>query len=206
MAGVDQPHESLFTSPAVDSTVDYYQRKTAGRCTKTGCTHDRSTDSQLCRRHLAKHRRAARLSARRLRRARRDNGLCASPGCETRCETWYCPACAIQHQHIPSPTIDSTIDSRTTQQRDVWRDDANGWHRFRGRGKRGAPPIDANDESDLRMILEAIQQKTKALTYARSPEVQQLGRITKQAALNEVAKLFTHASRGLDDIIDRLRK
>lgn len=56
------------------------------------------------------------------------------------------------------------------------------------------------------MILVAIQRGTEGLAYARSAEVAELGRITRQAALNEAAALFAHAARGLDDLVDRLRK
>lgn len=102
--------------------------------------------------------------------------------------------------------MDRAVDTAAPQPGGIWRDDANGWHRFRGKGKRGAPPTGANDEGDLRMVLVAIQRGTEALAYARSPEVQELGRITRQAALNEAAALFAHGARGLDDLVDRLRK
>ena len=56
------------------------------------------------------------------------------------------------------------------------------------------------------MILDAIRQGTEGLAYVRSPEVAELGRIMRQDAKNEVAALFAHAARGLDDLVDRLRK
>ena len=209
MPGVLQP-PIQSTSPAVpgavpDRAADYQERKLDRRCTRYRCKAQAVDGSQLCKRHGAADRKANASSHRRLRRERRDAGLCAC-GCGQKSPTWLAPSCAIRLGRVPRSAVPPAVPNRGGRSGGVWRDDADGWNRFRGRGRRGAPPAGANDESDLRMILVAIQRGTEGLAYARSPAVQQLGRISRQAALNESAALFAHAARGLDDLVERLRK
>lgn len=56
------------------------------------------------------------------------------------------------------------------------------------------------------MILDAIRSGIPALAFARSAEVKGQGRVTRQAALDEVAGQFAFAARALDELVDRLRK
>jgi hypothetical protein len=208
MSGVSQPIESPSTGSnrrgnQRPGTGRYYQRKVDGTCTRCG-KEPATEDSLLGERCLARERRRVKRAVRRLRARRKKEKRCR--GCDRKSETARCPACHIRADRIPSTGSNHTGNHPVAEPRGVWRDDANGWHRFRGRGRRGAPPAGANDEGDLRMILVAIQRGTEALAYARSAEVQAMGRITRQAAVNEAAALLGHAERGLEELRDRLRK
>lgn len=197
--------ENRAAGIALTRAGQYLERKAAQQCTRPGCERPLAPGSGLCARHLRKNRRAAARSLAARRSREREAGRCAE-GCGRKSETYRCMPCCIRLGRIPTVGVNRGVNNNPRQPGGVWRDDVNGWNRFRGRGKRGAPPAGANDEFDIRMIFDAIQKGTAQLAYARSPEVQQLGRITKQAELDCAAGYYAHAARGLDDLVDRLRK
>lgn len=89
--------------------------------------------------------------------------------------------------------------------RDEWRKDGDGWERYRGKGKRGAPPQIVSDGQDLQMALATIERGQKALEYAHSRDVKERGRVHRKGAMDEAAAILALASRILDDIVERNR-
>jgi hypothetical protein len=94
-------------------------------------------------------------------------------------------------------------DNGENNAQDQWRRDGDGWARFRGKGKRGAPPQIVSDSQDLDMALSTLERGRKALVYAHSPEVKERGRVQRKGAMNEAAAIIALAARILDEVVDR---
>lgn len=86
---------------------------------------------------------------------------------------------------------------------DPFRRDSDGWRRYRGKGRRGAPGAAVNDEQDLADATKALERGRQALAYARSEEVQSLPRIQKRAVLNEALAHLGLAGRTLGEVTQR---
>jgi hypothetical protein len=136
-----------------------------------------------------------RTSAAALRADRRRRGLCAF--CDRPSVTYRCPVHAIRQGQIP------TVRTPQSVTHDQWRRDGNGWERFRGKGRRGAPTAAANDEADLIEATKALEKGRTALAYAHSPEVKQLGPIQRRAALEAAAAVLRHAAGFVLDVVRR---
>jgi hypothetical protein len=89
---------------------------------------------------------------------------------------------------------------------DPWRKDSDGWNRYRGKGRRGAPGAAVNDAEDLRYALQTLERGAQALAYSRSPEVQELPRIQRRAVVNEALSHLGLAGRTLGDVAARNRE
>jgi hypothetical protein len=182
---------------------DYLARKLEPKCTRPGCDQPPAEDTQLCSRHLAKARRASRLSHRRRRRQRRDAGRCAC-GCGLKSATWYAPACAIRLNRIPASAVNPDVNHQPDQGApDRWRRDNDGWQRFRGRSRRGNPPAGAKDDADLDEMLKLIERARVSYQYARSAEVAKLGTIQRQAAVDEADAIVALIARFADGVLTR---
>lgn len=86
---------------------------------------------------------------------------------------------------------------------DPFRRDSDGWRRYRGQGRRGAPGAAVNDERDLADVTKALDRGRRALVYARSPEVEALPRIQKRAVMNEALAHLGLAGRTLGEVTAR---
>lgn len=185
--------------------MTYLERKTSETplCTYPGCDLPPADDHLQCKGHRAEHRKRARASAQR----RRDQ-LAAAGKC-TQCGTprkpgQRCVVCRARRCRIaPDDAVDNKVDSGGSAQSDQWRKDNDGWARYRGKGRRGAPAAGVNDEQDLRDALKALVAGQKALAYARSPEVQALPRIQRASVRREAAAFLAHAARFLDEVVER---
>lgn len=155
-----------------------------------------------CARCAKRHRRQMRAANRSARSEARAKGLCAYCR-KVKSETYSCAGCVIKRDRVPKKWKEK--QNWAVEGADPWRADNDGWSRFRGRGKRGAPPAQATDDSDLASALDAFEKGRAALLYARSPEVQVLGRIQKRSAMIEATSWLELAARFIDDVTDRCK-
>lgn len=180
--------------------MTYAERQAASRCVYSSrCKRQLADGADLCDRHLKRKRRVQRTSAKEARDNNRTLGLCAF--CPTKSATYRCAACAVKHGQTPSLRVASGVDA--APQSDQWRKDNDGWARYRGKGRRGAPAAGVNDEQDLRDAEKALEAGRKALAYARSPEVQALPRIQRASVRREATAFLAHAARFLDEVVER---
>ena len=152
----------------------------------------------MCPRCLKRHRKRTREAMSALRERRRADGKCAY--CETKSVTYACPTHRIRGGQVPpqwSKPVSSSPDV------DLWRKDGEGFKRYRGRARRGAPGAAVNDEQDLSSAADTLERGRAAMRYARSPEVLALPRIQRRSALNEAVSLLALAARFLDEVVDR---
>lgn len=196
---VIQPDASA-TTPAATRSDRYYGRKADERCTQ--CGRPASGDAQLCARHLRRKRAADRRWRAAARQLERAAGRCAE-GCGRKSATYRCPVCLIRLGRIPTVGVDPGVVIQDTADGDRWRADANGWQRYRGRGRRGKPPAGANDDLDLRYALDAIERGKAGLVYARSDAVKALPRVQRREAMLAAIAHLELASRFLDEVVDR---
>jgi len=140
----------------------------------------------------------------RLRAARVAEGKCG--GCGTpRAPGKRCGVCVVRRKRVPDDGVNGEVNGNEPAGGDPWRKDGDGWARYRGQGRRGAPTAATNDEQDLHAALETFERGRAALIYARSPEVEALPRIQKRSVRDEAAGLLALAARFLDEIVDRNR-
>lgn len=153
----------------------------------------------MCPRCLKRHRKRNRERNAAMKTRRRSEGRCAF--CELKSETYRCPAHRIAHGQVSREWSDAKSSAQPGT--DPWRKDNDGWSRYRGKGRRGAPGAAANDEQDLASAKATMERGAAALRYARSPEVQALPRIQKKGAMAEAVAILELAARFLDDITMR---
>lgn len=110
-----------------------------------------------------------------------------------------CAVCRILRGRVLEGDVNNVVNTPGDQ----WRRDGDGWARFRGKGKRGAPPAAQNDEADLTEALKSLEKGRHALAYAHSAEVKELGPIQRKAARAAAASILAHAARFIDDVVDR---
>lgn len=179
----------------------HYSRKAGEQCTRLGCGAAPVGDAQLCERHLADARESNRQSMRRTRQTRRADGLCAECG-KVKSETYRCAGCAVRLGRIPSTGVDGGVDVEVSEE-ERWRRDNDGWARYRGRMRRGKPPVADTDREDLEYAMRSLQRALEGLAYARRPEVAALPRIQRAAVEAEWVAHVGHAARFCEDIQDR---
>lgn len=199
----NEPCESGELEPVASPPSPYMEKKLAGICTWHRCTREPADGALLCAKHLAKHRKGDAKRKRDVRAARRDAGLCAF--CENKSDTYRCPTCAVKSNMIPRSSVRGSVSPDGGAASDPWRKDGDGWARYRGQGRRGAPTAATNDEQDLHAALETFERGRAALAYAYSPEVAALPRIQRRSVRDEATALLALAARFLDDIVERNR-
>lgn len=141
-----------------------------------------------------------RLRNRKMRADARAKGLCGECR-KVKSETYACAACTVKRGKVPKKWKEK--QDWSAKGSDPWRKDGDGWQRYRGKGRRGAPPAAAGDDSDIASALDALEKGRAALLYARSPEVTALPRIQRKGARDEAVALLALAARFLDDVCDR---
>lgn len=181
----------------------YHERYAAGWCVYGACPRRAEgwpdPTHHHCPRHKAKVQARQRLHRRVQRKQLADAGKCIR--CRKPSPTYRCPGCAIlDGVTLPTGSVSASV---VTTHGDQWRRDNDGWARYRGKGRRGPPPVQVNDDSDIASAMAAIDRGRAALVYARSVEVAQLGRITRKDALQAALSILAHAARFLEDLVDR---
>lgn len=168
------------------------------RCPKKGLPEGEA----MCQRCRRKYRKIGREYQRNLHRERRAGGWCAACG-KVKSTTYRCAGCVVKQGRVPPSIAARKPETKPGGSGDAWRKDNDGWERYRGRGRRGAPGAAVNDDQDLASAADVLDKGRKALRYARSPEVMALPRIQRKGALREATALIALAARFLDDLVDR---
>jgi hypothetical protein len=182
----------------------YYDRKAEGWCVYGACPR-RAQDwpevtHHYCKRHRVKVQAKQSKRVALVRAEAVDQGKCRR--CRKPSETYRCPACAIlDDTKLPTSRVATGVVTAT----DPWRRDKDGWERYRGKGKRGAPPAALNDEADLRRAFEALERGRNAIAYARSAAVAELPRIQKQDALAAAASILAMSAQFTLSVVERNR-
>lgn len=158
-----------------------------------------------CQQHLEEARAAKRAYAKARRERETAAGRCAE-GCGRRTRRHRCEVCSIRYGAIPAKKVEQRVDNGAPSASDQWRADPDGFKRYRGRGRRGAPATGVNDERDLADALDALTKGREGLEYARSPLVQALPRIQRRDAINAATSLLALAARFIDDVVDRNKR
>jgi len=112
--------------------------------------------------------------------------------------------CAVCAARRPERLTVEAVKAKFTQDRgDPFRRDNDGWKRYRGKGRRGAPGAAVNDEQDLRDAIKHLERGTQALAYARSAEVQALPRIQRRAVMDEAVDRLGLVGRAVSEVVQR---
>jgi hypothetical protein len=184
----------------VDSAT-YQTRLESNACTYSeSCGRTPTDDSSLCERHLQKERKRAAAGMKRLFDTRVARGHCGHCGTPRKAGK-RCPRCAAKRGAI---AVDA-LTEKLTVAADTWRKDGDGWERYRGKGRRGPPPITKVADEDLAAAERELAKARAALAYYASPEVQEQGRIAKQGVKNVAIAQLALAARFVDQIVDVLR-
>ena len=180
----------------------YLERQQTGQCAYSKrCKRELAPDSDLCARHLKRERKRKNEANTAARKNNRLLGLCAF--CPAKSESYRCPVCAVKHGQVPTSRVADSVATDSPASPDPFRRDGDGWRRYRGKGRRGAPGAAVNDEQDLADATKALERGRQALAYARSPEVEALPRIQKRAVLNEALAHLGLAGRTLGEVTSR---
>lgn len=188
-----------MSNETAETTSRYMALKAATKCIRCSRKLPAEHDHQVCPKCLPRHKWHAKMGMRALRRARRNDGQCAA--CGIKSETYRCAACSTKAGRVPKDGGYPQGEAQRTD--DQWRRDANGWARYRGKGRRGAPTAAANDDQDLESALDALVKGRKALAYARSPAVRAMPRIQRNGVMGAATSLIALAARFLDDVVER---
>lgn len=180
----------------------YFERKAAGLCTRCGAPA--VVDGQFCQAHRDAQLASNRASKDRVRSEFRAAGRCAA-GCGVKCETYRCAGCAVKYDRLPSTGgvgggVGASIDANHVTQ---WRQDSDGYERYRGQLHRGKPTTALLDAQDLAHAEEQLRRGKAGLIYAHSPEVQALPKSQRVAAIAEALGLLALGGRFLDEVLDR---
>lgn len=169
------------------------------RCTR--CPAEVPPGEDLCGPCREDHRARCRKAMRAARARRRAAGQCLY--CRRPSDVVRCAACKIAQGRVPKPTTGDYPGDYPAQ--DKFRADANGWKRYRGRGRKGPPSIAAQDEHDLAAAAAQLERGREAARYARSAAVTALPRIQRVAAHSAAADELALAARLAGEVVDRLR-
>lgn len=177
-------------------------RKAEGWCVYGACPRRAAgwpdPHHAMCDRHRVKVQRSQRRWAATNRSALREAGKCQ--GCRKPSQTYRCPACRIeQGSNLPPTGGDAGVDTK----QDQWRQDANGWRRYRGKGQRGAPAASISDDSALQTAAHQLEKGRIALAYAHSPGVAKLGKLSRDSARAAAAAVIAGAVRFCDDVVSK---
>lgn len=188
---------------------DYYERKVAGACTRTGCPEPAHDDLGLCLPHLQD----ARDRKSKLRDARRNAGKCVDCGRQApkrrkpkRGERRFkarCRKCARgnkrelrgNNQHAPrSSGIVTKLEVDAAHPEGRLR------QRYIGQGRRGRA---TKAEESRRDIGEAIKTLERARELAEALDDPRLSKLEKRSREDEVVALVKLAERFSDEVVDR---
>jgi hypothetical protein len=145
--------------------------------------------------HHQKRKASVRRAQGKVRRARVALKKCVDCGEDTKHRR--CPTCLIK-QRRPRKVVSNRVSKQS-----AWREDGDGWSRYRGMGKRGQPAASITDAADVRYAIQSLTKAGEALAYAHSLSPDQHTKAqrntAKQAALAQVA----HAGRFIDELLER---
>jgi len=182
--------------------LTYLDRKTAEPplCTYPGCRNAPALGVQLCPRHRRKQNRRQAESARRLTAGRRRAGLCASPGCGAKSETYYCIACAISKGRLSTVAPDNTLDkqARLAARTKV---DPTGRTRYHGQDRTGTPPASLRDAQDVAEMHRLLKMCGDGLVMARAAVG--LSKVQLRAAFHAALAHGDRAARLFEDMATR---
>lgn len=137
-----------------------------------------------------------------IRDRREAEGKCRACG-TPRKPNQRCSSCAAKRpERITDDAVNVTVNAAGA---DPFRRDADGWKRYRGKGRRGAPGAAVNDEQDLADATKALERGRQALAYARSPEVQALPKIQRAGVRNEALAHLGRVARTVEEVAARNR-
>lgn len=176
-----------------------------GECLYPGCREEHADDSLFCSAHRDSERARQKAFRRQRRQEWEAKRLCTRCGRKRKPgHGWGCPKCIIelgatQYRFVTTHVHKSKrIASRTEV-------DPDGRTRYRGQERRGRQSAQQTDESDLLEAKKAIDKAIAGLALARSPEVQQLPRIQREAAKREALAQADHGSRFIEGVLERNR-
>lgn len=195
---------------------EYERRKLAEECTRCSVSV-RGRDDQLCPGcreaiNVAKRASSSRLAAR--RRAKKQCARCGRPSPDR----YECVRCLSKLGRAPLPTPDPTLDpAAPISHRAVhasaraeleWKVEGDGRRRRRGRGRgsRGHPSRAQEDATDLLGLHMEIERAQVAFAHYHSPEVQELPRIQRAAALEAALGHLELAERFRAVLVDRAKR
>lgn len=178
----------------------YQTRLIDNACTgSAGCRRPTVDGTSQCKRHLKAARRRSKLAKRRQRDRLAAQGKCRSCG-TPRKPKQRCAVCAAKRpERIRVGAVHAAVNG------DPFRRDNDGWKRYRGKGRRGAPGAAASDDQDLVDATKALERGRQALAYARSPEVQALPKIQRAGVRNEALAYFGRVVRTVEEVAARNR-
>lgn len=181
---------------AVRRRLSYEDRKLSGLCTVNACKSLAEDGYQFCSRHRELRNRRKRRRQRVLRAELSSAGKCI--GCRKPSQTYRCPACRIRDRtNLPSRS------EAKSEVSDPFRRDNDGWARYRGKGKRGAPPQADIDADDLASALSELERGRQALIYAHSEPVKKIGRHAHRDAKAAAAGILALAAGFIAEVVQR---
>jgi hypothetical protein len=191
-----------------DGPFGYHERKVMGLCTYPGCSA-RVDDHNECTKHRAgTAKRKAKWRAKRARIARklirhwRKKKRCLGCGGKRLSGEDHCAKCTVAigaAQLVVSQQAgqkEARIEAATTV-------DADGRWRYRGQAKRGRQSVAQLDDQDLRFALEALQKARDGIAWLSTVTDSAMSKNEKHDAVSAALAHATHASRLVDDVLDR---
>jgi hypothetical protein len=208
---VSTQHGDALQNPTtmVDTVVDtsspprtYEERKLSGWCTYGACKRRAEGWPTPIHHHCKRHRMKVQARQRRWVDAKRTEltgqGRCRR--CRKPSSTVRCPRCKIlEGSNLPTTVVDTVVDMTGDQ----WRRDADGWERFRGKGRRGAPKVSLTDEQDLITAVESLERGRQSLAYAHTAGVKARGRDAQIEARAAAASILAMVARQLAEVAAR---
>lgn len=161
------------------------------------CRWCRRIDCATREAHLAKRRESKRVAQKRRREARRAAKLCVDCKKPSK-DLGRCPACRVRWHQAPKALVGDGVGGAG-----VWRDDASGWNRYRGQGKRGAPAASVNDAQDLRYAKDAIEAAIRAQLYAAGLDPAAWTRAQRKSAELEWVAQLGLWHRFIEELLER---
>lgn len=150
----------------------------------------------FCDRHRLKVQKKQAKAKRKQRAALAEASKCIV--CRKPSPTYRHPECRIRDgSFLPRASVASGVVA------DPFRKDGDGWARYRGKGRRGAPMASVDDDQDLERAIGHVTRGREAMAYARSPEVTKLGRIQQAGAMRAALAELLLAARFLESVVDR---
>jgi hypothetical protein len=181
----------------------YYERKAAGQCTGSlTCDAPLVEDRQMCAEHLEKARLSTATSLERTRAERREDGLCAFCG-KVKSEEWACLRCKVLRGWLPSSLANVPENVPAENDPSRFKVSRDGRRRYHGQMKRGRQPVSQLDDQDLKAAHDQIKSARDVLAKVNAPAAEAWPRHERESARREALALAEHASRFVDEVLDR---